>query len=160
MPSSMTSGRQRRTQQRDLPRAASWSLVARDGRLGGPEDVPYREREALRGALPAQIKIDTFNFTRYGLRHGSLLSVSSDAIVQDRPGDRAQLAGAGDPSSQALIYLARVSLDKTRMQVDDNIVDLTPGIAVTVEISIGSRTVMSYLLSPLLKYAHDSLREK
>jgi hypothetical protein len=31
---------------------------------------------------------------------------------------------------------------------------------VTVEISIGSRTVMSYLLSPLLKYAHEGLREK
>jgi hypothetical protein len=46
------------------------------------------------------------------------------------------------------------------MQVDDYIVDRTPGMAVTVEISIGSRTVMSYLLSLLLKYAHDSLREK
>ena len=95
-----------------------------------------------------------------GLRHGSLLSVSSDAIVQDKPGDRAQPAGTGDPSSQALIYSARVSLDKTRMQVDDNIVDLTPGMAVTVEISTGSRTVLSYLLSPLSKYAHDSLRER
>ena len=67
---------------------------------------------------------------------------------------------ASDPSSQALVYSARVSLDQTMMQVDENIVDLTPGMAVTVEISIGSRTVMSYLLSPLLKYAHDSPREK
>ena len=32
--------------------------------------------------------------------------------------------------------------------------------AVTVEISTGSRTVLSYLLSPLSKYAHDSLRER
>ena len=83
----------------------------------------------------------------------------TDAIVQDKPGDRAQPDNASDSSSQALVYSARVSLDQTRMQVDENIVDLTPGMAVTVEISIGSRTLMSYVLPPLLKYAHDSLRE-
>ena len=32
--------------------------------------------------------------------------------------------------------------------------------AVTVEIKTGSRTVMSYLLSPLLKYRQESLRER
>ena len=54
----------------------------------------------------------------------------------------------------------QVSLDRTQMSVEDNVVDLTPGMAVTVEISTGSRTVLSYLLSPLSKYAHDSLRER
>src|SRR5476651_1402413 len=70
------------------------------------------------------------------------------------------IARASAKAAITLVYSARVSLDKTRMQVDENIVDLTPGVAATVEISIGSRTVMSYLLSPLLKYAHDGLREK
>jgi hemolysin D len=32
--------------------------------------------------------------------------------------------------------------------------------AVTVEIKTGSRSVISYLLSPLLRYAHDSMRER
>jgi hemolysin D len=32
--------------------------------------------------------------------------------------------------------------------------------AVTVEIKTGSRTVISYLLSPLLRYQHESLRER
>jgi hemolysin D len=38
------------------------------------------------------------------------------------------------------------------MQIDDNLVNLTSGMAVTVEIKTGSRTVISYLLSPLLRY--------
>jgi hypothetical protein len=45
------------------------------------------------------------------------------------------------------------------MRVDDELVNLAPGMAVTVEIKTGSRTVQSYLLSPLLRYKQESLRE-
>jgi hemolysin D len=117
------------------------------------------------GAL-AQIKIDTFNFTGYGLRHGRVLSVSRGAVVRDKPQEKASdqsrgsLNASSEPTGQELIYVATVSIDKTEMKVDDNVVSLTPGMAVTVEISTGSRTVMSYLLSPLARYAYESLRER
>jgi len=61
---------------------------------------------------------------------------------------------------QELVYAARISLDRTQMQVDDNLVNLTPGMAVTVEIKTGARTVISYLLSPLMRYKQESLRER
>ena len=57
-------------------------------------------------------------------------------------------------------YAARVSLDRTQMQVEDKIVNLSPGMAVTVEIKTGSRRIISYLLSPLLKYKQDILKER
>jgi hemolysin D len=53
-----------------------------------------------------------------------------------------------------------VSLDRTQMQIEDKLVNLSPGMAVTVEIKTGSRTVLNYLLSPLLKYKQESLRER
>ena len=46
------------------------------------------------------------------------------------------------------------------MKIEDNLVNLSPGMALTVEIKTGSRTVIGYLLSPLLRYSHDSLRER
>jgi len=46
------------------------------------------------------------------------------------------------------------------MQVEDKIVDLSPGMAVTVEIETDSRSIISYLLSPLVRYQHESLRER
>ena len=46
------------------------------------------------------------------------------------------------------------------MQIDDNLVNLAPGMAVTVEIKTGARTVISYLLSPLLRYRQETLRER
>ena len=115
----------------------------------------------------AEIKVDTFNFTKYGLLHGNVLSVSQDAISRDKPTDKAtsdKPRGAQDSSSepvgQELVFAARVSLDRTQMQVDDRSVNLSPGMAVTVEIKTGSRRMIEYLLSPLLKYRHESLRDR
>ncbi len=114
----------------------------------------------------AEIKVDTFNFTKYGLLRGEVLSVSQDAIVRDKPVDRASERTPGadstssEPRGQELSFAARISLDRTRMQIDEEMINLTPGMAVTVEIKTGSRSVMGYLLSPLIRYGHDSLRER
>jgi hemolysin D len=47
-----------------------------------------------------------------------------------------------------------------QMQIEDKFVDVEPGMAVTVEIKTGSRRIISYLLSPLLKYKQEALRER
>jgi len=115
----------------------------------------------------AEIKIDTFSFTRYGLIHGHVISISGDSILRDRPQDRGQGSGfagatgdSSEPKGQELAYSARVSLDQEQMQIDETMVKLTPGMAVTVEIKTGSRSIISYLLSPLLRYKQESLRER
>src|SRR5262249_3021146 len=113
-----------------------------------------------------EIKIDTFNFTRYGLIHGKVLSISQDAITRDKPQDKSNDTPSGssnstsEPKGQELVYAARVSLDRTQMQVDENMVNLSPGMAVTAEIKTGSRSVLGYLLSPLLRYKQESMRER
>ena len=113
-----------------------------------------------------EIKVDAFNFTRYGLLQGKVLSVSQDAIVKDQPPEGAaeKTAGAEDASSeppgQRLVYAARVSLDDPSMNIDGRRVKLSPGMAVTVEIRTGTRRIISYLLSPVLKYSHDAFTER
>ena len=51
-------------------------------------------------------------------------------------------------------------IDRTQMQVDDRIVNLSPGMAATVEIKTGSRSILSYLLSPLLRYRQETMHER
>jgi hemolysin D len=122
----------------------------------------------VREGQDAQIKVDTFSFTRYGLLHGNVLSVSRDAIVRDKPQDKSgggngapgTEADSSEPRGQDMSYSARVSLDRTQMDIEERIVDLSPGMAVTVEIKTGSRRVISYLLSPLLKFKQQALRER
>jgi hemolysin D len=114
----------------------------------------------------AQIKIDTFNFTRYGLIQGKVQSISQDAITREKPPDKTNDTGLGaaattsEPKGQEFLYQARISLDQKRMQIEDRSVNLSPGMAVTVEIKTGTRSVISYLLSPLLRYKQESLRER
>ncbi|MFX6011346.1 hypothetical protein ABTE87_21890, partial [Acinetobacter baumannii] len=78
----------------------------------------------------------------YGLLHGKVVSVSQDAIQRDKPqGQQAdtqrqsgQTARSSEPPGQELLYAARVALAETKMQVEDRMVDLASGMAVTVEI--------------------------
>ena len=114
----------------------------------------------------AAIKVDTFNFTRYGLLHGHVLSISRDAITRGKRDDRAnqQTEGAentsSEPKGQELVYTARVGLDRNEMQIEGRPVQLLPGMAVTVEIKTGSRRIISYLLSPLMRYDQEMFRER
>jgi hemolysin D len=137
-------------------------LVPADSNLEIEAMVPNRDIGFIHVGQEAEIKVDTFDFTRYGLLHGRVVNLSQDAIIlDDQPSKNDKTAGAaGDPKSQELVYAARVSLDRTRMRIDENMVNLSPGMSVTVEIKTGSRSVLSYLLSPLFRYEHESLRER
>jgi len=141
-------------------------VVPSDSRLEIEAMVSNRDIGFVHPGQEAEIKIDTFNFTRYGLLQGQVLTVSQDAVIRDRQQDRSNDRGPGtqndtsEPKGQELNYSARISLDRTRMQIDDRMVDLSPGMAVTVEIKTGSRMILSYLLSPLLRYRQETLRER
>ena len=112
----------------------------------------------------ADIKVRTFNFTRYGLLHGRVLEVSPDAITRagdnNSPSGRNASQNNDQQHDQDLAYGARISLDRHQMKIGKDMVDLSPGMAVTVEVKTGSRRIIGYLLSPLSKYEHDVLRER
>jgi hemolysin D len=141
-------------------------VVPSDSRLEIEAMVSNNDIGFVHAGQQAEIKVDTFNFTRYGLLDGEVLSVSRDAVIRDRPQDRfgERTPGAAnetsEPKGQELNYSARISLDRTQMQIDDRMVDLSPGMAVTVEIKTGSRNILSYLLSPLRRYRHEVLHER
>jgi hemolysin D len=148
------------------PAQALMAIVPAESQLEIEAMVSNRDIGFVEAGQEAAIKIDTFNFTRYGLLHGKVLTVSHDAISRDRPQDRTADkaqgpdAGSSEPNGQQLVYAGRVSLDRTEMKIDNRQVNLSPGMAVTVEIKTGTRSIISYLLSPLVRYEHDSFRER
>jgi hemolysin D len=148
------------------PAQALMIIVPAESRLEIEAMISNRDIGFVEVGQDAAIKVDTFNFTRYGLLHGKVLTVSNDAISRDKPQDKSTdkpqgaEASSSEPRGQELLYAARVSLDRSRMQVEDKTVNLSPGMAVTVEIKTGSRSIISYLLSPLVRYKHESLRER
>jgi hemolysin D len=140
------------------------AIVPSESRLEIEAMVDNQDIGFVHPGQDAAIKVDTFTFTRYGLRHGKVVSLSQDAIARDSSSKPDQKQNAGDGAADAHgsepAYAARVSLDQTQMQIDDKMVDLSPGMAVTVEIKTGTRRIIDYLLSPLLRLAQESLRER
>lgn len=148
------------------PAQALAVVVPADSHIEIEAMVSNRDIGFVHAGQEAEIKIDTFNFTRYGLLQGRVLNVSSDAITRDKPPEKSndKLPGAestsSEPKGQEMNYAARVSLDRTQMLVEDKLVNLSPGMAVTAEIKTGTRRIISYLLSPVLKYKQETLRER
>jgi len=142
-------------------------IVPADSRLEVEAMVSNHDVGFVHAGEAAEIKVDTFNFTRYGLLHGEVVSLSQDAITREKPADKAGapsprggLVDGSEPQGQESVYAARVSLDRSAMQIDDKVVPLSPGMAVTVEIKTGSRRVIEYLLAPLLRYRQEALHER
>jgi len=148
------------------PAEALMVIVPADSRLEIEAMVSNRDIGFVHVGEPAEVKIDTFNFTRYGLLHGEVVNLSEDAIARDKPSDKndanggSGLSDSSEPKGQELVYAARISLERTTMQIDDKTVNLGPGMAVTVEIKTGQRRVIEYLLSPLLRATQSALRER
>jgi hemolysin D len=93
----------------------------------------------------AEVKVETFPYTRYGTLHGQVMHVSSDAISDEKRG---------------LIYSTRVRLQRATMQIENKTVNLAPGMVVAVEMKTGTRRVIEYFLSPLMQMGNESLRER
>ncbi|WP_392561522.1 HlyD family type I secretion periplasmic adaptor subunit [Orbus sturtevantii] len=94
----------------------------------------------LRKGQKVTVKIDTFDFTRYGWIEGVLLNVSSDSV---------------EDKDKGLVYKAVIELNKNSLTVDNRNVDLEPGMSVSAEIRTGTRTLLSYLLSPMVEALDD-----
>jgi hemolysin D len=142
-------------------------IVPADSRLEAEAMISNRDIGFVSAGQVAEVKIDTFNFTRYGLLQGRVVSVSQDAIIREKPNAKAgapksggALSDTSEPEGQELLYSTRIALDETQMQIEDKLVNLAPGMAVTVEIKTGTRRLIEYLMSPLLRYRHESLRER
>lgn len=119
----------------------------------------------------ATIKVDAFPFTRYGVVHGKVTRIASEAEVE--PEAKLALANATVPANgapatpasapgqpESFVFPVTIALDEGAMRVDANRIALTPGMTVSVEIKTGSRRVIDYLLSPLAKLASEAMKEQ
>lgn len=108
-------------------------------------NVENKDIGFVHAGQPAIVKVEAFPYTRYGFMAGTVRSVSNDA-VQDKKG--------------GLTFVARIRLPTNRMRIDEQWINLTPGMAVTVEVKTGTRSVARYFLDPLVQTSQESLRER
>jgi hemolysin D len=137
-------------------------LVPGDGALEVEANILNRDIGFIEPGQDAKVKLETFLFTKYGTINGHVTSVSRDAVPE---GMANQQVGAPPPAANgttgaALVYPARISLDRTVIDIDGRQSTLGAGMAVTVEIKTESRRLIEYLLSPIMRYRHTAMHER
>lgn len=106
----------------------------------------------------AEIKLETFPYTRYGTITATVTHISADAVVQESR-DPKDTAGS-KPGAPGAVFPATLTLSTNTIGVDGKRIKLAPGMNLTAEIKTGKRRVIDYLLSPVQTYAQESLRER
>lgn len=93
----------------------------------------------------AEVKLETFAYTRYGTVPARVDVVTADAVTDDKKGS---------------YYPATLTLSQKDMLIDGKRVPLSPGMNITAEIKTGQRRIIEFLLSPVQRVGSESMRER
>ncbi len=105
-----------------------------------PSDIAF-----LRPDQKAMVKFSAYDFTIYGGLEAKLEQISADSLTDERGDD---------------YYLVRLRTQKNYLGSEDEPLPIIPGMIVTVDIISGKKTVLSYLLKPMLRAKYLALRER
>lgn len=111
-----------------------------------PADVAF-----IRTGLPANIKLDAYDYYIYGSLHGTVSYVSADTLTEDTR------------QGESIYYRVQVRIGAPVMQKEllhRQKIDIQPGMTAVVEIVTGQRSVLSYLTKPIIKTLRESMSER
>ncbi len=105
-----------------------------------PQDVAF-----LHPGQKAMVKFTAYDYTIYGGLKANLELISADTIT-DEEGNS--------------FYLIQVRTDKSHLGSDEHPLLIIPGMVATVDIITGEKSVLDYLLKPVLKARSEAMRER
>jgi membrane fusion protein, adhesin transport system len=105
-----------------------------------PQDIAF-----LHPNQEAMIKFTAYDFTSYGGLEAELEHISADSITDNQGDD---------------YYLVRLRTRQTYLGTEATPLPIIPGMVVSVDIMTGKKTILSYLLKPVLRARHTALRER
>jgi len=118
-----------------------------------PNDVPLeveakvlnRDIGFIQIGQKVKVKLDSFKFTKYGYIEGEVTDIEKASILDENLGE---------------IYPIIIQLNTDIMKVDNKYIKLIPGMTCSVDIKIGKRQLIDYIISPMIRYQDEALREK
>ena len=106
-----------------------------------PQDIAF-----LHPGQSAEVKVSAYDYSIYGGLSGVVEQLSADTIE--------------DPRSGGYYYLVTVRTPNTSLFYRGQELPIMPGMLTTVDILTGKKSVLDYLLKPILKARQNALREK
>jgi adhesin transport system membrane fusion protein len=105
-----------------------------------PSDIAF-----IYPGLKAVIKLTAYDYAIYGGLEGVVVHISADTIVDEK---------------QEHYYLVRIKTNQSYLGEADNKKDIMVGMTVLADIVTGKKTVMQYLMKPILRAKYNALRER
>lgn len=135
-----------------------------------PIDAPFdieasiagRDAGFVQSGDPAVIKFDTFPYASYGYGRGVVTTVSADSFTNPQYAREHPSRSNGsrvEAAKDGAFYRASVSLDEMKLHHLPAGFRMAPGMPVTVDIKVGQRTVLAYLLSRVVPTLSEGMRE-
>ncbi len=117
-------------------------IVPLDGQLIVEAKIPPKDIAFLRPGQPAMIKFSAYDFAVYGGLEAEVLHISADTITDDR---------------ENTFYLVQLKTTKNNFSEELTII---PGMTTQVDIITGKKTVLEYLLKPVLRATSQAMTER
>jgi membrane fusion protein, adhesin transport system len=107
-----------------------------------PHDIAF-----IRPGQDADVKITAYDYSIYGSMHGTVEHISADAIADDQ--------------QKISYYLVKVRTETASLTGrDGSALPIIPGMVAEVDVLTGKKTVLEYLLKPIIKTTRGALRER
>lgn len=118
-----------------------------------PSDSPLQVKAMLQNqdagmvaeGMDVSIKVDTFDFQKYGTLGGKVAGLSKDSVEHDRLG---------------LVYETFIDLARKSLVVDGNETFISAGMSVIAEIKVGERRIIEFFVYPLIKHLDEGMSVK
>jgi len=119
------------------------TVVPKDAKLKIKATVLNQDIGFVENGMPASIKVDTFNFQKYGILDGEVTLVSPNSIEDEKLGP---------------VYEVYIKPKKTKLMVEGTEQSIMVGMTTTNEIKIGKRRIIEFFIYPLIKYLDESIK--
>lgn len=119
------------------------TIVPKDASMQVKAQVMNQDVGFIEPGMPVSIKVDTYNFQKYGILNGEVVVVSPNSIKDERLGD---------------IYEVYIEPKNTTLMVEGKEQTIKYGMTTTNEIKIGKRRIIEFFIYPLIKYMDESIK--
>jgi hemolysin D len=120
----------------------------------GSADIGY-----TKGNAEVVVKVDAFPYQKHGLLHGRLLSVSEESFAAASPEGQQSILSGPSRSGGGAFHRGLVEIGEFKLANLPQGARLIPGMTLTAEIQVGSRSVLSFFLYPITRGLSESIRE-
>ena len=119
------------------------TIVPKDATMQIKAKVMNQDVGFVESGMPVSIKVDTYNFQKYGILNGEVTVVSPNSIKDEQLGD---------------IYEVYIAPKNTTLMVEGKEQSIKYGMTTTNEIKIGKRRIIEFFIYPLIKYMDESIK--